>query len=781
MNYLKILGASGSKTKLTGTTSFQIYKDIIIDAGNVINSLGEEALHINHIFLTHTHSDHIIDLPFLVESFYEQRTQPLIVYGSKETIETIKKHTFNDHIWPDFSKINLLGKDEKSLIYKEIEPEEIIELGPFEIKPIIANHTKGAYGFTIIKDKENGYVISGDTYENKALWEEINSNRKIKSLIIECSFPSSMSKLAFDSKHLTPKILKEELKYLQRDDIQIFIYHIKPSYYEKMVEEIKELNILSKGGKVLREGDVIHIDTGEIKSNMISDNKFDQIMEINLELSSELDKNRLFEMILTLTRELTNCEAGTLYIKSKNQKHLQFKVVQNDPMDIHMGGTKDNLTWNDLNLYLEDGSQNKSMVAAVSALENKIVNISDVYNDKTYNFEGTKRFDKTTGYKSKSMLVIPLINHEKDVIGVLQLINKTKLGKVIPFDKADEKILKALASQAAMALTNTQLINNLEDFLNSFVSTIAHAIDAKSLHTGNHIGKVAKIAKLIAKAINEDKTLYGNVKYTKNDFREIELAAWMHDIGKISMPESIIDKSTKLQAIVDRIEIIEQRFEIIKRDLEILFLKNEIDGELYKESLEQIEDDLAFLKETNIGSEFMDDEKVERIKLISEYSYVLNGGKVSFLTEDEVKNLSIRKGTLTKKEKEKMNSHANLSYDMLATLPFPKKYSNVLNIAANHHEKLNGKGYPRGLTADELSLEDRIMVLADIFEALTASDRPYKKGKTLSEVFKILSFMAKNEEIDAELLKFFHDSEVLEQYSKEYLHDYQIDKSELDI
>lgn len=782
MNYLKILGASGSKTKLTGTTSFQIYNDILVDAGNVINTLGEEAKYINHVFITHSHSDHITDLPFIVESFFAERNKPLIVYGSQETINSLKAHTFNDEIWPDFTKINLIGSNINALIFKVIEANETIKVGPYNVTPLNANHIPGAFGFSIIKDNLNGYIISGDTYENDELWDIINNNNKIKSLIIECSFPSKMKALAYESKHLTPEILANELKKLKRTDIQIFIYHMKPSFKKEMIKEIKELKILSNGGKILEEGDVIHIDTGEIEIDTISHNKFERIMEINQELSSELDKNRLFEMILTLTKELTHCEAGTLYIMSKDKKELEFKVVQNTPMNINMGGTNDNLTWDPLPLYKEDGSVNLNMVAVVSAIENKIINIPNVYTNKDYILDGTKRFDKNTGYKSKSMLVIPLINHEDDVIGVLQLINKTKvLDEVVAFDETDETILKALAGQSAMALTNTQLITSLDDFLSAFVSTIGQAIDAKSKHTMNHIGKVVKISKLISKAIHEDETIYKDIKFTKNDFKQIKLAAMMHDIGKISMPESIIDKGTKLEEIVDRIEIIQNKFEILKRDLEILLLKEKISKEDYLESIKQIKEDFEFLKESNIGGEFMDDSQIDRIKTISEYTYILNGKKTPLLTDCELQSLTIRKGTLTEKEKDIMNSHAQLSLDMLNTLPFPKKYSKVLDIAANHHEKLNGKGYPRGLNEEQLTLEDRIMILADIFEALTARDRPYKEGKKLSEVFIILSKMAQNNEIDPKLLEFFHDSEALFDYANEELEPSQIDRSTLDL
>lgn len=777
MNYIKVLGASGSKMKNKGTTSFQVSKDILVDAGNVLNTLGENTEFINHVFLTHSHADHITDLPFIVEGFFEKRTEPLTIYASKETIDSLKMHTFNNEIWPDFSKINLLNSDKKSLVFKEIKLDETITINKYEIKAINAIHIPGAFGFVIIKDDIDGYLISGDTYLNEVLVEEINNNPKIKLLITECSFPNKMAKLAYDSQHLTPSLLAQNLQNLKRTDIQIFIYHLKHIYEEQMQEEIKELDILKYGGKILEEGDVIHINSGEIETDMLSHVKFQRIMDINLELANELDKDKLFEMILTLTRELTHSEAGTLYIKSEDKNFLDFKVVQNKPLDIYMGGTKSEITWDSLPLYLEDGSLNKSMIAAVSALDKKIININNVYENDDYDFSGTKNFDKNTGYKTKSVLVIPLTNHEDDVIGVLQLINKTKVsGRVTPFDKVDEEILKALAAQAAMALTNSQLITSLEAFLNAFVSTIASAIDAKSKHTLCHINKVSKLAPLIAQAIHDDDTLYKDVKYTKDQMQEIELAAKMHDIGKISMPESIIDKATKLQLMLDGIDIIKERAEIMKRDFEILLLKNEISQDEYETRNKNLQEDILFLEKVNIGGEFMRDEDIEKIEEISLYTYLKDGKEVQLLTNEEKYNLSIRKGTLTAEEKLIMNSHAKLSYDMLTALPFPKKYSNVVHIAVNHHEKLNGKGYPRGLSEKDLVLEDRIMILADIFEALTASDRPYKGAKKLSEVFKILSFMAKDNEIDADLLKFFQNSKTLEEYAKDQLLPMQIDE-----
>jgi HD-GYP domain-containing protein (c-di-GMP phosphodiesterase class II)/ribonuclease BN (tRNA processing enzyme) len=776
VNYIKILGANGSKSKDSGTTSFQISKNIIVDAGNVINTIGDQTEYINHIFLTHSHADHITDLPFIVEGFFEKRKESLIIYASKETINTLKKHIFNNEIWPDFSKINLLDSNKKSLVFQEISTNDEIEIKNYKIKVIEAVHIPGAFGFIIIKNEKDGYLISGDTYLNDKLIDEINNNPKLKLLIMECSFPNRLGKLAFDSKHLTPELLDKQIEKILRKDLQIFIYHIKHLYYDEMSDEIKNLGILRNGGKILEEGDVIHINTGEIETDMLGHTKFQRIIDINLELANELDKNKLFEMILTLTRELTHCEAGTLYIKSEDKKYLDFKVIQNKPLNIYICGTKDKIIWNPLPLYLEDGTENKSMVAVVSALENRIISIPDVYNTEEYNFDGTKKFDDNTGFCSKSMLVIPLTNHEYEVIGVIQLINKTKIsGNVTTFEEADQRVIKALAAQAAMALTNSQLITSLETFLNAFVSTIASAIDAKSKHTLRHITKVSKLAPLIAKAISEDNTVYKKIKYTQNQIDEIELAAKMHDIGKISMPESIIDKATKLQLMIDGIELIKERIEILKRDYQIELLKSQISQRDYDNKLIMLDEDIKFLEKLNIGAEFMKKENIERIEQISQHKYLKNNKEVSLLTENEKYNLSIERGTLTKEEKAIMNSHAKLSYDMLTALPFPKKYENVLHIAVNHHEKLNGKGYPRGLSADELVLEDRIMILADIFEALTANDRPYKSAKKLSEVFKILTFMAKDNEIDGELLDFFKNNKIIYEYAKEDLLPMQLD------
>ncbi|AXK48779.1 phosphohydrolase [Aliarcobacter trophiarum LMG 25534] len=774
MDYIKVLGSSGSKSKNLGTSSFLISNDIVIDAGNILNTLEEESNKINHIFLTHTHLDHIIDIPFIIDNCFSTREDSLKVYGSIQTISFLKEHVFNNIIWPDFTKIKLPNKDIYSLVFIEIDDKVETVFGNLSIKAINTKHTDGSFAYLISKN-EIKYLISGDTDFDQDFISCINSIDDLSALFIECSFPNVLEEVAKSSKHLTANSLKEFLNNLTKNDLTIFLYHLKTPYQDKIKDEIKKLNILKNGGRILNDGDTIYLKDFQVSSAMQDIDIFDRVMDINLRLSSEQDKEHLYEMILTLLRELTLSDAGTLYLLSEDKKYLEFKVIQNDSLNIFLGTKEEKISWDALPLYLPNKEENRAMIAVVCALDKKIINIKDLYNCDLYNFEGTKFFDISKNYKSKSMLVVPLVNHEDDIIGVIQLINKDITNKNSFYNSYDEKVIKALSLQAAMALTNTILIDSLENFLDSFVNSIANAIDAKSRHTSTHITKMSKLAPLIAKSISDDDTIYKDIEYSKNDLKEIELAAKLHDIGKISIPEWVIDKSTKLQKLLDGFELIKLRFEVIKRDLKIDFLENKISKEEYETTLKIIEEDLEFIDKSNKGGEFMSDECLKRIKNLSSYSYILSNKEEKLLNEDEIYNLSIRKGTLTNEERDIMNSHAKLSFDMLSALPFPKKYSNIMHISVNHHEKLNGKGYPRGLSGKDLVLEDRILILADIFEALSSNDRPYKGVKKLSEIFKILDFMVNDGEIDRDLLEFFKKSDAFKEYCKTELLQEQLD------
>jgi HD-GYP domain-containing protein (c-di-GMP phosphodiesterase class II) len=522
-------------------------------------------------------------------------------------------------------------------------------------------------------------------------------------------------------------------------------------------------------------------------------NLIKRLNKIGIALSSEKNMDRLLEMILDEAKSFTSADGGTLYLKSDDGKHLNFKVVKTDSLRIAMGGTKGPINWPPLPLYLEDGKPNISMVAVTCALIGDVINIEDVYDVDGFNFDGTRKFDEGTGYRSKSMLVVPLRDNENEIIGVLQLLNRRVRREKLPFTKENEHITLSLASQAAMAINNARLINDLEALLMAFIQTIATAIDEKSPYTGGHIKRVAQITEMIASAINEDtESKYKDINFDADDMKMLKISAWMHDIGKITTPEYVVDKANKLETIFDRIAHVKSKFELLKSQTELEYSKKKIallesgdiksapklDQEL-KEKLATIEDDKEFIVRINKGGEFMADELIERLNNIATYKIIENGIEENLLSENEVYNLAIRKGTLTDEERLKINDHAKLSLRMLEKLPFPKKLQRVVDTAANHHEKLSGKGYPRGLDESQLTLESRILAISDIFEALTASDRPYKDAKKLSECMKILSFMAKDREIDSDLLRFFYDKGLHMEYANKELKEEQIDESKL--
>ncbi|PKN72989.1 MAG: metal-dependent phosphohydrolase [Deltaproteobacteria bacterium HGW-Deltaproteobacteria-10] len=499
-----------------------------------------------------------------------------------------------------------------------------------------------------------------------------------------------------------------------------------------------------------------------------------RLTEIGTALSAEKDLDRLLEMIVDEARKFTNADAGTLYIMSDDETQLNFAIVQNNSLGIRMGGTGGKITWPPVNLKNSDGSFNKANVSAYVAISGQAVNIPDVYSAAGFNFEGTKKFDQKTGYHSQSMLVVPLRNHENDIIGVLQLLDALDpvTGEIIEFSSEYEEMILSLASQAAIALSNNRLILDLENLLESFIKTIAMAIDEKSPYTGGHVKRVAELTMTMARKINSvNYGKFAGIDFSDNQMQELRIAAWLHDVGKITTPEYVVDKATKLQTVHDRIHDVKTRIELLKKDCLQGTQNNKTDdaaGSAAKE-IKALDDDYRFLLEVNQGSEFTNDEMIARIKEIARRKWSAGDSTYPLLSEEEVYNLCIRRGTLTDEERNIINNHALVTQKMLSQLPFPKKMRHIADYAAAHHEKIDGTGYPQGLKGDQLSLQSRIIAIADVFEALTAKDRPYKKGKSIAEALKIMEFMVKDNHIDADLFELFVKEKVYEDYAKEML------------
>ena len=510
--------------------------------------------------------------------------------------------------------------------------------------------------------------------------------------------------------------------------------------------------------------------------------RLEQLNAIGASLSAERDLNRLLETILTAAKSITRADGGTLY-RLTEDRTLRFEILRTSSLKYYLGGTTGNaVPFYPIHLMGKDGKPNHSMVAAYAALTGKTVNIADAYTADGFDFTGTRNFDKKTGYRSKSFLTVPMANHENEIIGVLQLINAMdpKTGEIVPFSPSDQRLAESLASQAAIALTNRMLINQLEQLFESFINLINSAIDEKSPYTGGHCQRVPALTMMLAEAVNEtEQGPLSDFHMSDKDRYELKIAGLLHDCGKVTTPVHVVDKATKLEAIYDRIHLIDTRFEILKRDTEIAMLK---DGSLeartaYRERLRQIEEDRMFLRAANIGGERMHEDDIERVKRIAEYRWTdISGHEAKFLSEDELKNLTIRAGTLTAEERQIINHHIVATIKMLEALPWPRHLKNVPEYAGGHHERMDGKGYPRGLKREQMSVQARVMGIADIFEALTAKDRPYKKGKTLSESLEILGKFSLNGHIDPDLFDVFVRRKVYQRYAEMFLDREQVDE-----
>ncbi|MBF0134038.1 MAG: GAF domain-containing protein [Magnetococcales bacterium] len=525
--------------------------------------------------------------------------------------------------------------------------------------------------------------------------------------------------------------------------------------------------------------------------------RVEKLNQLGIALSSEKNFPKLLEEVLVGAKELTHADAGTLYTVTQRNT-LKFEIIRTDSLNIAKGGTTGvEIGFPEIPLY-SDGVPNLEMVAPSAVLQGTTINIPNAYEAEGYDFSGTRTFDRNTGYRSISFLTVPLKNHDNEVIGVLQLINaidgETK--QIVPFGMTDQRIAESLASQAAMAMTNRTLINDLEKLFESFIQTIASAIDDKSPYTARHCEKVPVIAEMLARAAKE--STIGDLKHfdpTAEEMNEIRMAAWMHDCGKVVTPEHVVDKTTKLEAIVDRTRMVALRLELVRKEWEIEQFKERTSATEGRGSLEsekgtqdldqrlrQLEEDVEFIKKINKGEDFMTEQRLDRLREIGQKYWWTDGAgeRHPLLEEDELYNLSIPRGTLTQEQRRIINHHVVVTKKMLSALPFPRHLRHVPEMAGSHHETMNGTGYPEGLKREQMSIGARIMAIADIFEALTAADRPYKPAKTLSESLKILGFMKKSGHIDPDLFQVFMDQKIYMEYARTYLSPEQIDEIPLE-
>jgi HD-GYP domain-containing protein (c-di-GMP phosphodiesterase class II) len=517
--------------------------------------------------------------------------------------------------------------------------------------------------------------------------------------------------------------------------------------------------------------------------------RLDLLTEVSVALGDGHDDIDVFlDRILKVAKSMTNADGGTLYRPSADGRSLCFHIWLNDTLGIRQGGTSGSpIDLPPIPLVDDAGEKNLASVAAYAANFHRSVNIADVYRADVFNFSGMLMFDETFGYRSQSNLTVPMTDHEGELVGVLQLINARdrETGAIRAFSDTDQRFIEALAAQAAVALTNQQLVVQMERLLEALVNLINIGIDEKSPYTGRHCQFVPELTMLLAEAVHEtERGPMADFRMTDADRRELWLAGLLHDCGKITTPVHVVDKATKLETIFDRIHMIDTRFEVLLRDAEIRALRAQCEEGADRAAVAaalaaeqaRLRADREFLRGANVGSEGMSEADQDRVRRIAAYRWTgPDGVEADFLDEDEVRNLTVRFGTLNDDERKIINNHIVVTIRMLESLPWPKHLKNIPEYAGGHHERMDGKGYPRGLTREQMSVQARVMAIADIFEALTARDRPYKKGKTLSESLHILGKFALNGHIDPDLFDIFVRQKVYLKFARKNLDPSQID------
>lgn len=527
----------------------------------------------------------------------------------------------------------------------------------------------------------------------------------------------------------------------------------------------------------------------------LNSKKVQELNTIGIALSAERDVNKLLEMILRKIREITSADAGTLYLVEEIEtvppdendyfanKLLRFELMQNDTKQLPF----QKLT----------REVNEKWIAGYVALSRKPLNIPDVYTlplDSQFSFNIS--FDKAVGYRTKSMLVVPMKDHQDQIIGVIQLINKKKNwsarldseeaieNEIIAFDSNDEELAYSLASQAAVSLENAQLYEDIKKLFEGFIKASVTAIESRDPTTSGHSERVALLTVGLAEEVDRISVgPYATIKFSQEDIQQIRYASLLHDFGKIGVRENVLLKAKKLQPY--ELEIIKNRFRFIRKSIELKYSQEKIDyllkkdkvealeilkdlDEELKQQLTEIDGFLEFIIQVNeptVLVENVANETLQRISRLMVDDY--DGTNLSFITPEEITNLSIPRGSLSFEEREEIASHVEHTFKFLSQIPWTTDLKHVPDIAYSHHEKLDGSGYPRKLKNNQIPIQPRMMTISDIYDALTARDRPYKPAVPVERALIILEEDVKEGRLDSELFRIFVDTKVYQKTKKE--------------
>ena len=522
---------------------------------------------------------------------------------------------------------------------------------------------------------------------------------------------------------------------------------------------------------------------------------------------------------MTLACSIANAD-GCFFFHVTPKKFLNLVFSRIESLNTSISGTSNMRLFS--SVYLPDiVDKHPKQPAELCAINREVINTANIFNEPNIEVSYLKEFDDENNYSTLSMLSFPISDSKNNTIGVAQFINaKDFNGKIISFSNDIQEQIEEICSILSFAVERKRLEESYTQLLESFVDVMAKAIDAKSPYTGLHCQKVPIITRLLASAAVQDtEGAFKNFEMSDNDWYALHIASWLHDCGKIITPEFIMDKSAKLETVHNRIHEIRDRFEILRRDAHIEYLQKRLQNMDNKESLQaefvtkvnKLTEDFEFIGRCNIGDTALSDADIERLDQISQeltftryFSRMVglswgerklintpstyNNPEVESVLQDrpeqlaapynqgELTNLKIRQGTINQDERQKINEHIVTTIQILKNLPFPPELSNIVEYAGAHHERVDGKGYPNGLTGKQMSIPAKIMAIADVYEALTARDRPYKEPKKLSEVLRIMQEMKNSGHLDPDLYELFIKSGVYMEYAKEYIDKDQIDE-----
>ena len=470
------------------------------------------------------------------------------------------------------------------------------------------------------------------------------------------------------------------------------------------------------------------------------------ILEIGVSLSYERDYNRLLERILQCAMELTFCDAGTLYLCDREA--LRFKIMRNDTLKTYSGGDGN---WPEL----PPVPLQRENVCALALLENRTISIRDVKHCEEYDFSGPRRYDAMTGYDTRSMLVVPMQNREGEKIGVLQLINAQDEEKnVCEFNQDAVLAIESVASQAAITIQNVRYIRDIRELFQSFVRVMSAAIDERTPYNANHARNMAECGGRFADYLG---TCKGQKRFSMEQKEELIMTILLHDIGKLVTPLEVMNKAKRL--LPEQYSAFRHRMEVLRLRADIDRLAGRITAGEKETAVSQIQEAVRLVDEANEAG-FAGDELLEKLALLRNRTYTGEDGEIHpWLEEEEYAMLSIRRGTLSKEEREIMEEHVSVTDKLLSQIRFPADLMHVREWAAAHHEYLNGTGYPNHRQGDEIPYEVRMITILDIFDSLVADDRPYKRAMPVERALSVLDSMANKEgKLDPELTELFIQS-----------------------